>query len=313
MKHLPSTKSLVAFQVSAQYLSFTQAAKILHLTQEAISQQVQGLERLLGVKLFFRLKQRLQLTEQGKHYLTFVNDALAGLNKGAESLLEQCRTGVLTVSVSPNFASKWLVHRLGDFITKHPDIELRVSATMKHIDLAFSDVDVAIRHGNNDWPDLDVTRLCEEHNLVVCSLAYFQRNKHLLKNAADLVNIPLLHDNSRQDWQRWFALTGVDTHINSVCYSGPQFDQTSMVLDAALEGQGVALTRSALARRDLLSARLITLFDVSMPAPFSYYIVHNKDAVNVEKIQRFKQWLLAQVHEEEQAYQNLLASKQSAK
>ena len=307
MRHFPSTRALVAFQAAAQCLSFTQAAKKLNVTQGAVSHQVQGLEKLLGVSLFLRQKQRLKLTEQGVEYLTFVSDALATLQQGAESLQKKKQSGVLTVSVSPNFASKWLVHRLGDFVRQHPDIELRISASMQHVDLEFSDVDVAIRHGNNDWPDLEVTRLCQERNIVVCSPHYYQQNAHLLSSPKSLTTMPLLQDNSRQDWQSWFAIAGVDLNkVDNANYRGAQFDQTSMVLDAAIEGQGIALTRSALATRDLLAGRLVSLFDITMPAAYSYYIVHSKADANVQKILRFKQWLLAEAREEENKYQQFL-------
>jgi LysR family transcriptional regulator, glycine cleavage system transcriptional activator len=290
MRYLPSINALRAFQASARSLSFTKAARELNVTQGAVSHQVKGLEERLGVKLFLRIRQRLQLTEAGKGYLPFVREALDLLQAGNDYLDASEKSGVLTVSVSPNFASKWLVPRLGDFLTAHPEIELRISASMQHVDLARSDIDMAIRHGVGDWPDLDVTRLCPEQIFPVCSPAFLERHS-ALETPQDLASLTLMHDRSRQDWPLWFAAAGVD---KANVPTGPQFDQTSMVIDAAIEGQGIALARSALAARDLLAGRLVRLFDISLPAPFAYYVVCPKSAAKTSKIAQFRDWLLGE-------------------
>lgn len=288
MKHLPSINSLRAFQASARCLSFTRAAEELNVTQGAISHQVKGLEEMIGSKLFLRVKQRLQLTEQGKGYLPFVREALDLLHAGNDYLSSNDQSGILTVTASPNFASKWLVHRLGKFIETHPDIELRISASMQHIEFGRSDIDIAIRHGNGDWPDLDVTRLCPEQIFAACSPRYLEKHGPLT-HPSQLSNHTLLHDQSRQDWPLWFSAAGIG---EMQVPSGPQFDQTSMVIDAAIEGNGVALIRSALAARDLLTGRLVRLFDITLPAPFAYYIVCPKASAKIPKITKLRDWLL---------------------
>lgn len=288
MKHLPSINALRAFQASARYLSFTHAAQELNVTQGAVSHQIKGLEDLMGIKLFLRVRQRLQLTEQGKGYLPFVREALDLLQAGNDYLNASDQSGVLTVSVSPNFASKWLVHRMGEFIAAHPDIELRISASMQHVDFARSDIDMAIRHGDGNWPDLDVIRLCPEQIFPTCSPNYLKQHAPLV-TPSDLPRHTLLHDQSRKDWSLWFSAAGIgDAQVPS----GPQFDQTSMVIDAAVEGYGVALTRSALAARDLLAGRLVRLFDVAIPAPFAYYIVCPKASARILKIKQLRTWLV---------------------
>ncbi len=288
MRHIPSINALRAFQSSARCLSFTRAAAELNVTQGAVSHQVKGLEDMLGVKLFLRIRQRLQLTEQGKGYLPFVREALDILIAGNDYLDADQNSGVLTVSVSPNFASKWLVHRLGEFIGSHPEIELRISASMQHVDFARTDIDMAIRHGDGSWTDLYVKRLCLEQIFPVCSPAFIEVHGKIT-DPSDLSNLPLLHDLSRQDWPIWFAAAGApDADVPA----GPQFNQTSMVIDAAIEGHGIALARSALAARDLLSGRLKRLFDISLPAPFAYYIVCPKAAAAIPKIEMFRDWLL---------------------
>src|SRR6516162_4706157 len=149
---LPSLNGLKAFEAAARSESFTRAAEELNVTQGAVSHQVKALEDALGLKLFHRERQRLILTETGRDYLAVIRDALDRIAVGTERLLQRQESGVLTISTSPDFAAKWLVYRLGRFAEAHPDIALRVSADMQHVDFAREDVDLAVRHGEGDWP-----------------------------------------------------------------------------------------------------------------------------------------------------------------
>src|SRR3984893_8976860 len=161
-RHLPPLNAVKAFEAAARSESFTRAAEELSVTQGAISHQVKALETTLGLKLFHRERQRLILTEAGRDYLTVIRDALDQIAAGTERLLQRQQSGVLTVSTSPDFAAKWLVNRLGRFAEKHPGVDLRVSAATHYVDFARDDVDVAIRHGDGNWPGLDVQRLYSE-------------------------------------------------------------------------------------------------------------------------------------------------------
>src|SRR6202008_4224973 len=135
--------------------SFTRAAEELFVTQGAVSHQVKLLEDTLGVKLFNRERQRLVITDAGREYLTVLRDALDRIALGTERLLQRQKAGVLTVSTPPDFAAKWLVHRLGRFAEAHPEVDLRVSATLHHVVFAREDVDLAVRHGDGNWPGLE--------------------------------------------------------------------------------------------------------------------------------------------------------------
>src|SRR2546421_12566849 len=157
---LPSLNALKAFEAAARHESFTRAAEELCVTQGAVSHQVKALEAELAIKLFTRERQRLVITEAGRDYLNVVRDALDRIAIGTERLLQRQSAGVLTVSTSPDFAAKWLVHRLGYFAEAHTGIDLRVSATLHHVDFAREDVDLAVRHGDGDWPSLECVRLC---------------------------------------------------------------------------------------------------------------------------------------------------------
>ncbi len=170
-RRLPSLNGLRAFEAAARHESFTKAADELCVTQGAVSHQVKALEAELGVKFFNREPKRLIITEAGRRYLEVVRDALDRVTAGTDSLQQRQNAGVLTVSTSPNFASKWLVHRLGRFAEAHPGINLRVSANMHHVDFAREDIDIAVRHGDGTEHGLHVTRLYTEELLPVCSPA----------------------------------------------------------------------------------------------------------------------------------------------
>src|SRR6266436_4840068 len=157
LRRLPSLNALKAFETAARHESFTRAAEELCVTQGAVSHQVKALEAELGIKLFNRERQRLLITAAGREYLTVVRDALDRIAVGTDRLVQRQSSGVLTVSTSPDFAAKWLVYRLGRFAEAPPDIDLRISATLHHVDFAREEVDLAVRHGDGNWAGLDVT------------------------------------------------------------------------------------------------------------------------------------------------------------
>jgi LysR family transcriptional regulator, glycine cleavage system transcriptional activator len=289
-RRLPSLNALRAFEAAARHESFTEAAQELCVTQGAVSHQVKALEDELGCRLFNREHRRLVITSAGQSYLTVVRDAFDRLALGTENLLQRQNAGVLTVSTSPNFASKWLVHRLGRFAEQHPAIDLRVAATLQHIDFAREDFDLAIRHGDGNWPALNVTRLCVEELFPVCSPA-LARGRHALRSPADLKHHTLLHVNERRDWGTWLEAAGAA----GIDFShGPIFNQASIAIDAAVDGQGVALARSALAAWDLGAGRLVRPFALSLKVPYSYWIVCPKPTSTLPKITTFREWLLAE-------------------
>jgi LysR family glycine cleavage system transcriptional activator len=293
-RRLPSLNALKAFEAAARHESFSRAAQELCVTQGAVSHQVKALETELGCRLFNREHRRLIITAAGQSYLTVVRDAFDRLSLGTENLLQRHNAGTLTVSTSPNFASKWLVHRLGRFAEQHPAIDLRVTASLQHIDFAREDIDLAIRHGDGNWPSLHVTRLCAEVLFPVCS-PNLVRGRRALRSPADLAHHTLLHIDERRDWAKWLEaadVTGVDFT------RGPVFNQSSMAIDAAIDGQGIALARSALAAWDLGAGRLVRPFPLSLQVPYSYWIVSPKPTAALPKISTFREWLLAEAAED---------------
>src|SRR5215470_10468377 len=194
LRRLPPLNALRAFESAARSESFTRAAEELCVTQGAVSHQVKALEATLGIKLFNRERQRLVITAAGREYLAVVRDALDRIAVGTERIVQRQSAGSLTVSTSPDFAAKWLVHRLGRFAETHPGIDLRVSATLHHVDFAREDVEIAVRHGDGHWPGLHVTRLCAEHLFAVCSPSLAAA----LHRPDDVLKLPLLHLDDRR-------------------------------------------------------------------------------------------------------------------
>jgi LysR family glycine cleavage system transcriptional activator len=294
LRRLPPLNALKAFEAAARHESFTRAAEELCVTQGAVSHQVKALEAELGIKLFNRERQRLVITGAGREYLSIVRDALDRIAVGTDRLMQRQSSGVLTVSTSPDFAAKWLVHRLGRFAEAHPGIDLRISATMHHVDFAREEVDLAVRHGDGNWAGLDVVRMCSEHLFAICSPKLLSERQRLSK-PSDVLKFPLLHLDDRQDWSKWLEAAGVagaePTH-------GPVLNRASMVIDAAVDGQGVALARTTLAAWDLINKRLVRPFDLVLRLSKNYWIVCPKATSALPKITTFRAWLLAEAAED---------------
>src|ERR671920_143759 len=229
LRRLPPLNGLKAFESAARHESFTRAAEELCVTQGAVSHQVKALETELGLKLFTRQRQRLIITEQGREYLAVLRDAFDRIALGTERLRQRQSSGVLTVSTSPDFAAKWLVNRLGRFSEAHPEVDLRISATMHHVDFAREDVDVAVRHGDGNWPGLDAVRLSPEQLFPVCS-PKLMSGPRAIRAPADILKHPLLHVDDTKNWSRWLEAAGVP---EADAVHGPVLNRASMVIDAA--------------------------------------------------------------------------------
>jgi LysR family transcriptional regulator, glycine cleavage system transcriptional activator len=285
----PTLSSIRAFEAAARLSSFTRAAEDLNITQGAVSHSVRELETRLKVDLFVRTNRTLKLTDAGRLYLPFAAQALSLLRDGERAFLDPARRDhVITVSVSPSFAAKWLVPRLGAFVARYPDIDLRISASAAHVDFRDGEIDLAVRHGDGDWPTLQCTRLCEEMLFPVCS--------PLLKNPprklSDLARHVLIHHRDNEAWKAWLAAVGERSVPDPA--RGIVLNEMSLAIDAAVAGQGIALARTALAARDVEEGRLIRPMAHETPAEFAYWIVYPRSARKKLKIARFEEWLLGE-------------------
>jgi LysR family glycine cleavage system transcriptional activator len=299
VRRLPPLNALKAFEAAARSESFTRAAEELCVTQGAVSHQVKALEARLGIKLFNRERQRIVITDAGREYLELVRDAFDRIALGTERLVQRQSSGVLTVSVSSDFAAKWLVPRLGRFAESHPGIDLRVAAMMHHVDFAREDVDLAVRHGDGNWAGLEVIRLCSERLFPVCSPQLVAGGNRITK-AADFLRFPLLRLDDWKTWSRWFEAAGVTDPVAD----GPVLNRASMLIDAAVAGQGIALARTALAAWDLINGRLIRPIDISLSMSKTYWIVCPKATSSLPKIATFREWLLTEAADDARRLKN---------
>ena len=308
-RSLPPLNALRSFEAAARHQSFTRAADELCVTQGAVSHQVKALEAELGLKLFNRERQGLALTDAGHDYLAVVRDAFDRIALGTDRLLQRLHSGVITVSMSPDFAAKWLVGRLGRFAEAYPDIELKVSATIHHCDFAREDVDLAIRHGAGNWAGLDAVNLCSEELFPVCgpTLLGSQRRIHCPE---DVLQFPLLHLNDRRDWSRWLEAAGAS---GEGLLHGPILNHASMLIDAAINGQGITLARTALVAADLINGRLVRPFQTTLPLKNTYWIVCPKATSALPKIAAFRGWLLAEAAADAQQLDRIRVKRASAR
>jgi LysR family glycine cleavage system transcriptional activator len=214
----------------------------------------------------------------------------------------------LTVSTSPDFAAKWLVHRLGSFAEAHPSIDLRVSANMHHVDFAREEVDLAVRHGDGNWTGLDVVRLCSEELFAVCSPKLLS-GRNRVRKPADLLKFPLLHLDDRKDWAKWLDAAGLP---NAQVSHGPVLNRASMVIDAAVDGHGIALARTALAAWDLINGRLVSPFSLTLRLSKTYLIVCPQATSMLPKIGACRDWLLAEAADDISRLKHLHSSTQAS-
>jgi LysR family glycine cleavage system transcriptional activator len=286
-RDLPPIRALEAFEAAMRLGSFTRAAAELALTQGAVSHQIRLLETHLGLPLFARSPTGTEPTESARAFLPFVEDALRTLRGAQERLARAAAPGVLTVSVSPSFAAKWLVPRLGRFLRAHPAIDLRLGATFRHVDLAADGIDMAVRHGDGRWPGLEVEQLAAETYLPVCAPGMAAG----LRRPPDLADATLLHDRDRTRWASWLAMAALPGEIAE---HGPVLDQASLVIDAALAGDGVALARASLAALDLAAGRLVVPFGPALEGDRPYWLLCRPAARRRPEVRAFRAWLLAE-------------------
>jgi LysR family glycine cleavage system transcriptional activator len=290
-RSLPPLNALRSFDAAARHQSFTRAAVELCVTQGAVSHSVKALETELGLQLFKRERNGLVITEAGRDYLAVVRDVFERLELGTDRLLQRQRSGTITVSTSPDFAAKWLVSRLGRFAEAYPEIELKLAALMHRVDFAREDVDLAIRHGDGQWPELDAVNLSAEELFPVCSPS-LMTNRGGLHEPEDVLRFPLLHLDDRYDWSRWLEAAG---HSGEGLLHGPILNHASMLIDAAIDGQGIALARTMLAASDLIAGRLVRPFQAAIPLRNTYWIVCPKATRALPKIAAFREFLLEEV------------------
>ena len=298
---MPPTASLRALESAARHLSYTRAAEELFITQSAVSHQIKHAEDIWKVKLFKRRGRHLILTEAGQALAPVVREFLENLEKTLDEISKEKDSSSLKVSLLPSFAFKWLVPRLGRLKARHPNMDVWISTTEDTIDLLSADVDLAIRLGNGNWPNLHSRLLLREYVFPVCSPRFLERVQPP-QTPEDILRLPLLFRHSQDicpRWRDWFRDAGVE--IKSLP-KGTRFPDTGMAVQAAVDEQGIALARSAHVADDLSSGRLVKLFDVYSPSNVAYYLVCPNGRESYPAIAAFTDWILEECQKAQQDF-----------
>src|SRR5262245_49051577 len=290
---LPSLNALLAFEAAARHASFTRAAAELGVTQTAISHQVRALEHDLGAALFRRSPQRIALTPEGQAWATELSVVFGRLREANRRLRAQRGSArdVVSVSIIPSFASRWLVPRLGRFLIEHRDVEVRISASERLVDFGVEPVDLGIRYGGGRYPGLVTSKLADDAFVVVAAPALAAQRPHW--QPADLARETLLHDDYPDAWASRFRARG--RALPGGCRQ-TQLTDSAMLVEAAVRAQGVGLARWSLAADELAVGRLSLLFPRTPPLPtgLGYYLVTPRENLRRRAVVAFRDWVLAE-------------------
>lgn len=289
MNKLPPLNALKAFEAAARHLSVKAAAEELSVTPGAVSQMLKTLELHLGRKLFDRINRGIVLTEAGRNYLPPVRNAFRQIAEASRRIAAEAESNVLTVSVTPFFASAWLVPRLNSFQAAHPGIDLRIVTSTRLADFTRDGIDVAIRHGLGRYPGLRAEHVLAVAMIPVASPALVAR-RGMPARVADLLDWPLVQDADRKGWALWFEAQGL---AEAAPTRGPSFDDSGLLLGAIIAGQGAGLLPDAMVETDVKEGRLTRLAEPKEIEVFAYYLVYPETAQGRAKIQAFRDWILS--------------------
>jgi LysR family glycine cleavage system transcriptional activator len=297
---LPGTRALRTLEAAARHLNFTRAADELGLTPAAVSHQIKEIEDQLGIVLFTRTSRTIRLTEAGTVLFEAATDTLDLLGRAAMRARKMARgTEFLKVTLDAQFAAKWLMRRVEDFRKQRPGIELRFDIAYGLRDFDLDDVDVGIRFGAGKYPGLCAHRLFDNIIIPVCSPSLLKSGPPL-REPRDLFNHTLAHiEWARQgvtwpNWRMWMAAAGVDDFDDSRTVV---FGTSTDAVQAALDGNAVALADFAMVANDLSEGRLVRPFELSIRvAPeFAYFLVYPQATADDPRIVAFREWILEEV------------------
>ena len=291
--NMPPLKSLHYFTVVAEQQSIKHAAELLFVTQAAVSQQIKTLETHLGLKLFTREHRAIHLTPEGQKLLPFLTDAFGTIQRGLNNLKQDSSPNILTVSVLPSFASRWLIPRLSQFYGQHPELTINLSMTDKLEDFSDSNVDVAIRFSNGQHNNVVSKLLMKEYIYPVCHPDYLADQK--LETLTDLKNERLIDDIDTFgfiSWDYWLSNHGED---NTAYQNRQRYDGSHYVIEAALSKQGIAIVRHSLAAEPIKQGNLIRIFNEpknsAIEVEQQHFICAPEHHFERDKVSAFCEWL----------------------
>jgi LysR family glycine cleavage system transcriptional activator len=289
-RRLPPLNSLRSFEAAGRHLSFTKAAQELAVTQAAVSQQVKALEQQLGVNLFKRLPRQLILTMAGETLLPVVSKSLDQISSTVTAIRDNPGKEKLSVRLAPSFAAKWLSPRLRAFQDENPDIGLVLNHSNKAVDFRHSDIEIAITYGTGDWSDVVAERVLSIDFFPVCSPDYI-RSDRPLDDAGELRHYTLLHDATYENWEKWLQLAGADDVDPR---HGTILDDTNVLIQAAIDGQGIALGSTIFVADHMQSRRLVRPFDLALENEYAYYIVCPEVHLQRPAVKAFRDWVISE-------------------
>ena len=291
---LPPMNSLVTFEAAARHLSFTGAGEELLVSREAVSRQIRILEDYLGVKLFVRLYRALELTEAGRELQAVVGKSLENIAHTAATLQRAGRSSKITVTATIAIASFWLTPRLPRFRAKHPEAEIRVIVSDAPVGMVAGSFDIGLRYGDGNWPGHKATRLFNVHSFPVCSPGYL-KNAAPLRAPVDLLEHTLLNldgmPHSLEDWNWWLVEAGVRMPAS---YQTLGFDSYANVIQAALDGQGIALGFSRIVDDLVSRGDLVRPIQTTLSKGCAVYLVVPTGVSLAPVVQDFFDWVLAE-------------------
>ncbi|RQH04678.1 transcriptional regulator GcvA [Paraburkholderia dinghuensis] len=300
LRQLPALNALKAFEAAARHESFSRAADELFVTHGAVSHQIRALEAELGVALFARDGKRVRLTDTGRRYATRVSDALTRLAQATQEIRAGDRERRLVVSMLSSFAARWVTPRIGRFIEAHPQWDVELQSTNQLTDFARDDVDVAIRFGFGNYPGLHVELLLDEIFFPACAPGF--NGGKLPEDPRELAKLPLLRSDDEL-WRPWFDAAGLQDMPEPK--RGVLYQDSSNLLQAAMDGQGVALVRRSLAMHEITLGRLVRLFkDIDGPSPWRYYFICSPQRMQTERVRAFRDWVFDEVARFKRLYED---------
>jgi LysR family transcriptional regulator, glycine cleavage system transcriptional activator len=288
MRKLPPMSTLRSFEAAARLLSFSRAADELLVTHGAVSRSIRSLEDYLGIKLFKRNIRAVVLTQAGANYFSVVRELLDRLSSATVTLMDQQSSGVVNVSTLDSFAAKWLVPRLFRFSQRHGDIDVRLATSEQLANFSSDGIDLVIRYGRGTYPGLTSELLVKEELTPVCSPKLMQ-GEHPPRTLADLRHHTLIHDEFPIDWVSWLRFAGAP-EIDA--RRGIRFQSSVHAVQAAVQGDGIVLGRSALVADDLKAGRLVQPFALTQPTDLAYYVVYPPQSIARPKVKAFRDWLI---------------------
>ena len=291
----PSLNFLHTFESVARHLSFTNAAKELFVTQAAVSHQIKALEDYLGVKLFRREKRKVFLSEEGQKLLPSVVSGLQGIADSLENIHNYDAEDTIVVGVGSSFSANWLVHRLGAFYQKYPEVNLHMKISNNDLDFVADGTDLAVVWGKGDWQGLMCEQLMVVEFTPVCSPELLNKT-HPLKTPEDLIHYPLLDDPDYEVWQEWFVKAGIQERKYK---RRTVIRDSNVLINSTLDGHGIALCAVGIVQEYLDSGRLIRPFELSITGGGFYYLVYPEKALRKPLVRLFKDWLIKEVRKAE--------------